>query len=156
MTVSSVFITSGYVITICYSHHALISELIQSKSALNPNVSELRKNHCFKAMKISTEQRWFRADSLWKSAEFFMLSKSALEDVKALKQHCSELTTSKISIREFLPFVTGRQKLYCQQIANHILSWFFAISKNELLLFNVLWLSLLFYCHWCGWHRSNS
>ena len=49
MITSCVFITSYYVITFWYSHpHALISELIQSKSALfereEPNISALIQN----------------------------------------------------------------------------------------------------------------
>ena len=53
-TTSSVFIISDYVITIWYSHlHVLISELIQSKSALFS-----AENPMFGSWKISSEQRW--------------------------------------------------------------------------------------------------
>ena len=46
------------------------SELIQSKSTLNQRCSAL-KILCFRAKKISAEQRWFRTVCLWNSAEFF-------------------------------------------------------------------------------------
>ena len=51
MTTSCIFVTSDYVITIWYSHlHVSISELIQSKSALDRHSSEL-KTQCFRAKK---------------------------------------------------------------------------------------------------------
>ena len=125
MTTSIVFLTFDYVVTIWYSHlHVLISELIQSGSALNQRCSAL-KIQCFTTEKISAERRWFRADFLWSSAEFFsseqrwfsenqswsalkqswsvlmfiMFSESPLKSVKTMKQRCSALTTSGTSTR---------------------------------------------------------
>ena len=65
MTNLCVSITSYYVITIWYSHpHVLISELIHSKSALDKGCSAL-KIPCFRAKKISAEQRWFSLEQRW-------------------------------------------------------------------------------------------
>ena len=65
ITTSCVFITSDYVITVWYFPlDVLISELIQSESALNQLCSAL-KTQCFWAKKISAEQSWTRAEPLW-------------------------------------------------------------------------------------------
>ena len=55
MTTSRVFITE-YVITIWYSLlHVIISELIQSKSALNHRLCSALKTQCFRAKKFSAD-----------------------------------------------------------------------------------------------------
>ena len=43
----------------------------------------------------------------------------------------------------------------CLPHSSNDISWFFAISTNDLLLFSALWLSLCVYCHSCSWHRLN-
>ena len=129
MTTSCAFITSDHVITCWYSDlHVLISQLIQSKSALSQRCSAL-KTQCFRAKKISSELCWFRADSTWNNAfqrwNFqlwtpLILRKSELissetalistdvfhilwisaENVKALKQRSSALIISETSTGE--------------------------------------------------------
>ena len=82
MTTSSVFITSDYVITIWYSYlHVLMSEIIQSKSALSQRCSALKQRWIFqfwtaltqrKPELISSETELISADVfhvLWSSAE---------------------------------------------------------------------------------------
>ena len=73
MRAASFSITFDHVSTIWYSHlHAFFStsELFKSKSTRNQCCSVL-KTQCFRVRKVSAEQRWFRADSLRNSAEFF-------------------------------------------------------------------------------------
>ena len=94
ITPECVLITSDYVITIWHSHlQVLISELIQSKSA--------PKTQCCRAKKISAEQRWFRADSFWNSAELRCFPCSLNQRWKTSKRQISEIAlfTSETSTR---------------------------------------------------------
>ena len=81
MTSLCVFITSEYVITFWYCHlHVLISELIQSKSALKTLCFRIKKISWIALIQIwfflkqrwvfSSDQRWFKKirDQLWDSA----------------------------------------------------------------------------------------
>ena len=125
MTTSSVFITFDYVIIIWYSHlHVLISELIQSKSAL--------KTQCFRVKKISTDSKLIFSEialifQFWTalihrklevisseteliSADAFHVLESALKNAKTQKERCSALIVSGTLIREFWIAVTLLQK----------------------------------------------
>ena len=87
--------------------HVLMSELIQSKSALKQRCSAL-KIQCFRAKKISAEQRWFRAVSvwnsavqLWNSAEFFSSEQRWFRENQswsALIQRKSELISAETEL----------------------------------------------------------
>ena len=79
--------------------HFSTSKLIQSKSALNQWCSVL-KTQCFRVEKISAEQRWIRADSLWYSTELFSSEKRRFRENQSwsvLKQCWSALMSFMFS-----------------------------------------------------------
>ena len=83
------FVTSNYAITTWDNHlNVRISKLIQIKSVPNQRFSAL-KTLCFRAKKISTEQRWFRADSHWNGADVFQFW-------TALNQRKTELISADV------------------------------------------------------------
>ena len=111
MSTLNVFIGFDYVITIWYSYlHVIISELIQSKPALNQRCSAL-KTQCFRAESNSVSLRWLRTDALWNSADFFVLNSADSEEIRA-----DQLWNSTVQNCLSLWFQPGFNKLWWHKI----------------------------------------